>query len=690
AMESQHLRLLLGVILLGVSLAEGAVLHPHPLATNYTIEILRLAKAAHIKAYMGEDQEEACSNFYHFACGNWPRLHPARISNRRTNYLEELQELYIRKSAEMLKNPTRGAENSADRQLKHLYNSCRVHANDTRSALTTLLQVTDFRGGWPDIRVPSWYHYEYDWLQAVANLKRQLGVDVFIGLDVILDYKEESMHRLKIGAPELPLGQRRRYLDPQFEGTRQLYERSIVKKLKQYFPEQPKRWLEEVAEQVLEIEQQLAKGLPHNAALTLEQTTRQRTVAEMKSAYGSYVDVSRYLQLIFNDNLYMDLYETPEDYLSNLVDVIRVTPKLQLANYTIWRALEALDAARVPQSQQPDIWCVQLVQQYFPQQLESLFHRNYNHMQMINELQSTWSDIKRVFREELQASERLNWLTLEARQKAITKLEALQLQFRTHDDNKLIRQLHGLILHGDRFYPNLVAVLQWQTQRRLAKLMEEPVAEDEVYKLPHYAMQKNRIQVPITFLQARFFWDPAYPNSLKYATLGVLLARQMLHGFDGLGRRYDAYGYQNNWWDGTTETSYSRRTQCFQEQYAPFVQFKEKPVQDKELMRRVVADNGALQIAYRAYQQWLKNAADTPAIYQRESLPLLDRNHNQLFYLAYAQLYCSDYPESVDRFDELPEPLRVNAALSNSQQFANAYSCSRDDKLNARFKCTLY
>ncbi|XP_017003626.2 neprilysin-1 [Drosophila takahashii] len=686
-MVHQPLGLLLGVILLSIGISRASP--PHPLAANYTFDILRLAKAAHIKAYMGEDKEEVCSNFYHFACANWPRLHPARLSNHRTNYLEELQELYIRKSAEMLKSATRGAENSADRQLKNFYGSCRLQTNDTRSALATLQNVADFRGGWPEIRVPSWYQYEYDWLQVVANLKRKLGVDIFIGLEVILDYKEEKMHRLKIGAPEFPMS-RRHYLNDHFEGTRELYERSIEKKLRLYFPEQSEHWLREVASQVVDVEKELAKGLPHNPALTLEQTTRQRTAAEMKAAYGSYVDVTRYMQLIFNDNLYMDLYETPEDYLSNLVDVIRETPKLQLANYTMWKALEALDAARVPSSQQPDIWCVQLAQQYFPHQLESLFHRNYNHMQMINELQSTWSDIKRVFREDLQASERLLWLTLETRQKAISKLESLKLQFRTHDDNQLIRQMHGLNLHTDRFYENLVKVLEWTTQRGLAKLMEEPVAEDQVYKLPHYEIQKNRIQVPITFLQARFFWDPAYPNALKYATLGVLLARQMLHGFDGVGRRYDAYGYQNNWWDNTSESSYARRTQCFQEQYAIFVEYKGKPVQDKDLLRRIVADNGALDIAYRAYQQWLKNAAETPIIYQRERLPLLDHDHNQLFYLGYAQLYCTDYPESLEVFDELPEQLRINTALSNSQQFANAFGCSRDDKLNARFKCTLY
>jgi len=101
-MAFQPLGLLLGAILLSICAIDASV--PHPLAANYSIDILRLAKAAHIKAYMGDEKEQACNNFYNYACANWPRLHPARKSKTRTNYLEELQELYIRKSADMLKS----------------------------------------------------------------------------------------------------------------------------------------------------------------------------------------------------------------------------------------------------------------------------------------------------------------------------------------------------------------------------------------------------------------------------------------------------------------------------------------------------------------------------------------------------------------------------------------------------------
>ncbi|XP_017846711.1 membrane metallo-endopeptidase-like 1 [Drosophila busckii] len=661
-----------------------------PYASNYTTDILRLSKAAAMKAYLGDGEQRPCNNFYKFACGNWPRLHPAKLNSRKTNYLEELQELFVLKSAYMLQHATRSVDTSADRTLKSFYSTCLEQANNTREALKTLMEVTDFRGGWPEIRVPSWYNYEYDWLQLIAKLKRQLGVDILIGLDVVLDYKEENQHRLKLGAPQLPLGQRRHYLDAAHHDARERYEQRIVEKLTRYFPEQSAQWRSELAAQVLSIEQQLARGLPHNAALPMEQTTRTRTAAELKNAYGSYIDITRYLHYIYNDTLIIDIYETPEDYLYNLVDVIKSTPKLQLANYTMWRVLDTLDEARVPWTMQQGHWCVQLVRKYFPLQLESLFQRNYNNMQMVNELQSTWADIKRVFREDLQASTELHWLTLDTRQRAINKLESMDLQMRNHDDAELIRELHGLHLRRDQFYWNLVQVLQWRTERHLRKLLTEPKATDKLYKLPHYELSSNKIHIPITFMQARFFWDAAYPTALKYGTLGVLLARQMLHGFDDVGRRHDAHGYRNNMWDLSSETSYARRTQCFHEQYAVFVEHQHKPVRDKDLMRRIVADNGALNIAYRAYVKWLKNSAESASLYQRESLPILEHNHNQLFYLAYAQLYCSDYPEQLEVFEELPEQLRVNTALSNAQSFANAFDCSRGDKLNARFKCVVF
>jgi len=282
--------LMLTCLLASFTLAwSGTVSRPY--GTNYTTDILRLAKAAHIKAYMTEGELQPCDNFYNYACGNWPRLHPSRLHNKRTNYLEELQELFVRKSADMLRTTTAGADSSSYQLIKSFYSSCYTQANDTRSALQTLLQVTDFRGGWPEIRVPSWYIYEYDWLKVIASLKSRLGVDILIGLDVVLDYKEEHMHRIKIGAPKLPLGHRRQYLDPGYTGIRERYEHKIAQKLQGYFPDQPEHWCSEVASQILQIEQQLAKGLPHNAALTLEQTTRQRTAAEMKTAYGSYVDV---------------------------------------------------------------------------------------------------------------------------------------------------------------------------------------------------------------------------------------------------------------------------------------------------------------------------------------------------------------------------------------------------------------
>lgn len=44
--------------------------------------------------------------------------------------------------------------------------------------------------------------YTFDWIQAVINVKTQLGMDVLIGFDIFTDPRNSSMYRLVMGSPE--------------------------------------------------------------------------------------------------------------------------------------------------------------------------------------------------------------------------------------------------------------------------------------------------------------------------------------------------------------------------------------------------------------------------------------------------------------------------------------------------------
>ncbi|CAD6994386.1 phosphate-regulating neutral endopeptidase [Ceratitis capitata] len=681
---SPHNNALLMLAVLSTSLALS---WQYTVAQNYSSGILRMAKAAQIRAYIDTDKD-TCDDFYEFACGKWRKLHAASMSKPRTAYLDQLQDLYVRKSADMLQNG-RELDDSADRKLTQFFESCRNEVALKQLGLEPIKKFVDFRGGWPAIQSHSWYEYEFDWLKIVAELRRRLGVNILIGLEVVPDFEEEGMNRLKLGAPQLKLGSKQIYLDSSYDDERDDYKDDIVEKLHKYLPEMGEQWAEEVAQQVLDIEQHLAKGLPDNAQLTLQQTTRQRFVSELKSAYGNYVDLNRYLTIVVNQTIYSKVYETPEEYLGNLVEVIRDTPKLHIANYTMWRVLDHLDFSGEINTPNNDNWCVRKIISFLPAHLQAMFNRNYNNILMVNDLQSTWADIKNNFHDELVSSD-LEWISESTRQHAVQKLEKIRLRLIAHEDTELADQLRDLDLHAGQYYSNLINILEWHTQHELQALFSKPKPTQQEVRLPRYNPTSNNIEIPIVFLQSRFFWDAEYPHALRFGTLGFLLAHEMLRGFDASGRRYDQHGYQRSWWDAPSTQTYDETAKCFAKNHYNNFHYRNQNMFSAKAEEQSILDSGALAIAQRAYQNWWENVADREDVLSKETLPLLDYTPEQLFFIGFAQQFCVDYDESLPKFYETPEPLRVNGALANLADFASEFKCEMGSKMNPQKKCELF
>lgn len=76
-------------------------------------------------------------------------------------------------------------------------------------------------------------------------------------------------------------------------------------------------------------------------------------------------------------------------------------------------------------------------------------------------------------------------------------------------------------------------------------------------------------------------------------------------------------------------------------------------------------------------------------------LPGLDYTHNQLFFIGFAQVWCSsNTPEALKlqiRSDpHTPSEFRVRGTLSNSHEFAEAFGCPPGSAMNPTTKCTIW
>uniref|UniRef100_T1IHP8 Peptidase M13 C-terminal domain-containing protein n=1 Tax=Strigamia maritima TaxID=126957 RepID=T1IHP8_STRMM len=109
----------------------------------------------------------------------------------------------------------------------------------------------------------------------------------------------------------------------------------------------------------------------------------------------------------------------------------------------------------------------------------------------------------------------------------------------------------------------------------------------------------------------------------------------------------------------------------------------------KQTLGENIADNGGLKAAYNAYDAWhLVHADEMP-------LPGVNLTHQQLFFVGFAQVWCSVKTKEATHLQIVNDPhslpkYRVNGAVSNSVDFSREFKCSSKSAMNRPEKCEIW
>lgn len=118
-----------------------------------------------------------------------------------------------------------------------------------------------------------------------------------------------------------------------------------------------------------------------------------------------------------------------------------------------------------------------------------------------------------------------------------------------------------------------------------------------------------------------------------------------------------------------------------------------------------IADNGGLKAAYHAYTKWLEeqnseilNSPVPITKIDQTTMPLpglQNFTHNQLFFLSFSQVWCSLATPEANKLQILEDPhsparFRVIGALSNSEEFQQAWQCKKGSRMNPDNKCEVW
>uniref|UniRef100_A0A8C2X702 endothelin-converting enzyme 1 n=1 Tax=Cyclopterus lumpus TaxID=8103 RepID=A0A8C2X702_CYCLU len=259
------------------------------------------------------------------------------------------------------------------------------------------------------------------------------------------------------------------------------------------------------------------------------------------------------------------------------------------------------------------------------------------------------------------------------------------------DPKELDDVFDGYDVSDDSFFQNMLNFYNFSSRVMADQLRKTPNKDQWSMTPPtvnaYYMPTKNGIVFPAGILQAPFYAQD-HPKALNFGGIGVVMGHELTHAFDDQGREYDKEGNLRPWWQNSSVEAFRQRTECMMDQYNHYTVNGEH-VNGKQTLGENIADNGGLKAAYHAYRSWVQKNGE------EKRLPAVNLTNDQLFFLGFAQVWCSvRTPESAHEGlvtdPHSPPRYRVIGTLANSPDFSRHFNCPAGTPMNTGRRCEVW
>ena len=286
-------------------------------------------------------------------------------------------------------------------------------------------------------------------------------------------------------------------------------------------------------------------------------------------------------------------------------------------------------------------------------------------------------DLQQAFEDRLKDN---TWMSEETKAKALEKLHAMYINVGYPDKWEDMEKFVD-IRENENLIENYIRITQEARKATYRKYWRKPVDKTMMACTPQtvnafYNPMFNSINFPAAILQPPFF-DPEADYVSNYGAIGTVIGHEMSHGFDDQGCQFDKDGNLKNWWTADDKTKYNERTKVLADWFSEQEAVPSLNVNGAKTLGENIGDNGGLKIAYRAYENRMK----------QEPLKDVDGfTPAQRFYLAYARIWASnstpEYTAQLVNSDvHSPNRIRVMAALPMIDTWYEAFGIKEGDKM---------
>eukprot|EP00069_Balaena_mysticetus_P005093 bmy_04919T0 len=617
------------------------------------------ARAARFLASNLDASIDPCQDFYSFACGGWLRRHAIPDDKLTYGTIAAIGEQNEERLRRLLARSGGGPGGAAQRKVRAFFRSCLDMREIERLGPRPMLEVIEDCGGWdlggaaerPGAAAP------WDLNRLLYKAQGVYSAAALFSLTVSLDDRNSSRYVIRFAlldgnavclqapgelisvlhlSPQidqdgLTLPERTLYLaqDEESEKILAAY-RVFMERLLSLLGAEA---VEEKAREILQLEQQLA-----NITVS-EYDDLRRDVSSVynKVTLGQLQKITPHLQWkwlldqIFQEDFSEDeeLVLLATDYMQQVSQLIRSTPRRILHNYLVWRVVVVLSehlsppfrealhelAREMEGSDKPQELarvCLGQANRHFGMALGALF---------VHEHFSAASKAKLQY-----------MMVMVGYPDFLLKPEAVDKEYEFE-------------VHEKTYFKNILNSIRFSIQLSVKKIRQE--VDKSTWLLPpqalnaYYLPNKNQMVFPAGILQPTLY-DPDFPQSLNYGGIGTIIGHELTHGYDDWGGQYDRSGNLLHWWTEDSHSRFLRKAECIVHLYDNFTVYNQR-VNGKHTLGENIADMGGLKLAYYV---------------------LTDKH--------------------------APEHYRVLGSVSQFEEFGRAFHCPKDSPMNPAHKCSVW
>ncbi|RII32882.1 M13 family peptidase [Clostridium chromiireducens] len=538
------------------------------------------------------------------------------------------------------------------------------------------------------------YINKIDEINSVEDLKNIINDVEFsyfqslVNLGVGPDYKDSSTNVLYISSSNLGLGNSHYYKESGDKNheIKQVYLEYLTRLYTLYGENQEDSKAN--AEVFYNIESNIAEKIPSYEEEAKDQNRIQKSynVYNIKSLekLAPNIKFSELLSNLGISNNTKIIVENPEelklvnsymidDNLNNMKVFLKTSILLNTDSFLTSKHREASDGLRkafygVESTELSEGSGVRFVSNQLNELISKLYVDKHFDQESKKDVENIAKEIIENFENRIQ---NISWMSKQTKEKALSKLESVTVKIGYPDEWNDYSDIEIKSYDEDgSLIENVMNIYVSQIGKQFLKL-NKPVNKNEwnmgaCTVNAYYNALNNEIVFPAGILQPPFY-DKNAKKEKNLGGIGVVIGHELTHAFDNTGAQFDETGKLKRWWNDTDYKEFTNRSKKVVDYYSKIEMSDGKFVNGFLTVGENISDLGGiacvLDVAKKAENPNLKDLFENYATIWREVSTKEIREY-----------LLSNDPHA-------PKKVRVNAVLSQFEEFYKTYDIKEGDKM---------